>query len=50
VVYDDAGNAVGVTSEGETAKAKLIIGDPTYFPQKVSGLLLWGACMRLLRA
>ncbi|CAL5222149.1 g4472 [Coccomyxa viridis] len=29
------GVAVGVTSEGETAKAKLIVGDPSYFPDKV---------------
>lgn len=27
--------AVGVTSEGETAKAKLVVGDPSYFPGKV---------------
>jgi Rab GDP dissociation inhibitor len=27
--------AVGVTSEGETAKAKLVVGDPTYFPGRV---------------
>jgi Rab GDP dissociation inhibitor len=34
VEYED-GKAVGVTSEGETAKAKLVIGDPSYFPDKV---------------
>lgn len=29
VNYDDAGNAVSVTSEGETVKAKIIVGDPS---------------------
>ncbi|KAF5099539.1 hypothetical protein DV451_002938 [Geotrichum candidum] len=35
VVYDDAGKAVGVKSGEEVAKAPIIIGDPTYFPDKV---------------
>ncbi|KAF5842230.1 GDP dissociation inhibitor [Dunaliella salina] len=35
VVYDDNGVAVGVSSEGETAKAKMVVGSPEYFPQKV---------------
>ncbi|KAJ3178521.1 Rab GDP dissociation inhibitor alpha [Irineochytrium annulatum] len=34
IVYE-GGKAVGVKSEGEVAKAKCIIGDPTYFPDKV---------------
>ncbi|KAL0040014.1 hypothetical protein WJX79_002376 [Trebouxia sp. C0005] len=34
VVYEE-GVAVGVSSEGETAKAKLVVGDPSYFPDKV---------------
>ncbi|GAB4814512.1 hypothetical protein N2152v2_001558 [Parachlorella kessleri] len=34
VVFDEAGKAVGVKSEGETAKAKFVVGDPTYFPGK----------------
>ncbi len=38
VVYDEAGKAVGVTSEGETAKAKLVVGDPSYFPDKVKAV------------
>ncbi|KAK9469025.1 GDP dissociation inhibitor [Lipomyces arxii] len=33
VVYED-GVAVGVRSGEEIAKAKIIIGDPTYFPEK----------------
>ena len=34
VAYE-GGVAVGVTSEGETARAKLVVGDPSYFPDKV---------------
>lgn len=35
MVYDESGVAVGVKSEGETAKAKFVVGDPTYFREKV---------------
>eukprot|EP01119_Soliformovum_irregulare_P001829 TRINITY_DN1163_c0_g1_i1.p1 TRINITY_DN1163_c0_g1~~TRINITY_DN1163_c0_g1_i1.p1 ORF type:complete len:445 (+),score=135.96 TRINITY_DN1163_c0_g1_i1:54-1388(+) len=35
IVYNGDGVAVGVKSEGETAKAKFIVGDPSYFPDKV---------------
>lgn len=35
VVYDESGKFVGVKSEGELVKAKQVIGDPSYFPQKV---------------
>ncbi|KAJ3177937.1 Rab GDP dissociation inhibitor alpha [Geranomyces variabilis] len=34
VVYEN-GKVVGVKSEGETAKTKAVIGDPTYFSDKV---------------
>lgn len=34
VAYDESGAACGVTSEGKTAKAKMVVGDPTYFPGK----------------
>lgn len=34
IVYEN-GVAVGVKSEGEVAKCKCIIGDPSYFPDKV---------------
>merc|ERR1712137_499424 len=34
VLYED-GKVVGVRSEGETAKAGIVIGDPSYFPDKV---------------
>ena len=35
VVFDAEGRAIGVESEGQTAKAKLVVGDPSYFPDKV---------------
>lgn len=34
IVYE-GGKVVGVKSQGETAKCKFVIGDPSYFPQKV---------------
>jgi len=34
IIYE-GGVAVGVKSEGEVAKCKIIIGDPSYFPEKV---------------
>lgn len=34
VVYDESGKAVGVSSEGETAKCKFVVGDPSYFSNK----------------
>ena len=35
IKYDDVGQVCGVTSQGETARAKMVIGDPSYFPDKV---------------
>ena len=36
VAYDEeTGRACGATSEGVTAKAKFVVGDPSYFPGKV---------------
>jgi len=35
IVYDDNGKVCGVKSEGEIAKCKSVIGDPSYFPDKV---------------
>lgn len=35
IEYDADGKVTGVKSEGEVAKTKLVIGDPTYFPDKV---------------
>ena len=34
VQYDEAGRACGVSSEGETARAPIVVGDPSYFPDK----------------
>mmetsp|Transcript_9395 Transcript_9395/g.24125 ORF Transcript_9395/g.24125 Transcript_9395/m.24125 type:complete len:413 (+) Transcript_9395:256-1494(+) len=34
VVYDEQGRACGVQSDGETAKCKFVVGDPSYFPGK----------------
>jgi Rab GDP dissociation inhibitor len=35
IVYDENGQFAGVKSGEEVAKAKFVIGDPTYFPDKV---------------
>ena len=35
VVYDAEGVAIGVEADGVVAKAKWVIGDPSYFPGKV---------------
>ena len=35
IVYDESGHVCGVKSEGEVAKTKMVIGDPTYFKDKV---------------
>ncbi|XP_021860774.1 guanosine nucleotide diphosphate dissociation inhibitor At5g09550-like [Spinacia oleracea] len=35
VVFDDNGKAIGVSSEGETAKCKKVVCDPSYLSDKV---------------
>lgn len=35
VVFNDNGQVCGVKSEGETAKCKFVVADPSYFPDKV---------------
>ncbi|GJM96882.1 hypothetical protein PR202_ga13756 [Eleusine coracana subsp. coracana] len=35
VEFDENGKAYGVTSEGETAKCKKVVCDPSYLPEKV---------------
>jgi len=35
IVYGADGKVVGVKSEGEVAKCKFVVGDPSYFPDKV---------------
>jgi len=35
IVYGPDGRACGVKSQGEVAKCKFVVGDPSYFPSKV---------------
>lgn len=35
VTYDEQGVVTGVVAGGETAKAKLVVGDPSYFPNRI---------------
>ena len=35
VEFDEEGKVCGVTSEGETAKCKKVVCDPSYLPNKV---------------
>lgn len=35
ILYDESGRVCGVESEGQVAKCKMVIGDPSYFPDKV---------------
>ena len=34
VVMGDDGKVAGVKSEGETVKCKMVVADPSYFPDK----------------
>jgi len=43
--YGPDGKVVSVTSEGETAKCKFVVGDPSYFPDKVKKV---GKVIRLI--
>ncbi|KAJ6917294.1 hypothetical protein NC652_019609 [Populus alba x Populus x berolinensis] len=38
VEFDESGKAIGVTSEGETAKCKKVVCDPSYLPNKVKNV------------
>ncbi|KAJ1434906.1 Rab GDI protein [Sesbania bispinosa] len=38
VEFDGDGRAIGVTSEGETAKCKKVVCDPSYLPDKVRNI------------
>ena len=38
VEFNEDGKAIGVTSEGETAKCKKVVCDPSYLPDKVSSV------------
>ncbi|KAJ1405407.1 Rab GDI protein [Sesbania bispinosa] len=39
VEFDEEGKVVGVTSEGETAKCKKVVCDPSYLPGKRGGMV-----------
>ena len=47
VVYNENGQACGVTSDGETATCDLVVGDPSYFPgkSKVVSRVVRAACI-----
>jgi len=49
IVYAD-GKVVGVKSEGEIAKCKFVIGDPSYFPNKVKKVGQVVSCICVLSA
>lgn len=41
VEFDEMGQVRGVTSEGETAKTKKVVCDPSYLPNKVGKGRRW---------
>ncbi|KAI8616651.1 GDP dissociation inhibitor [Chytriomyces sp. MP71] len=47
IVYDGTGKFLGVKSEGEVAKAALVIGDASYFPDKAKkvGRVIRAICL-----
>eukprot|EP00697_Spironema_sp_BW2_P015105 gnl/Spiro4/5839_TR2981_c0_g1_i1.p1 gnl/Spiro4/5839_TR2981_c0_g1~~gnl/Spiro4/5839_TR2981_c0_g1_i1.p1 ORF type:complete len:450 (+),score=123.24 gnl/Spiro4/5839_TR2981_c0_g1_i1:93-1442(+) len=45
ILYDADGVVCGVRSEGEVARTKRVVGDPSYFPQKIR---LTGAVIRCI--
>jgi len=48
IIYDENGVVVGVKSEGETAKCKFVVGDPSYFPDKVKKVGQVASCICIL--
>jgi len=48
IVYGSDGKVVGVKSEGEIAKCKFVIGDPSYFPEKVKKVGQVASCICIL--
>uniref|UniRef100_A0A7S0WVJ5 Guanosine nucleotide diphosphate dissociation inhibitor n=1 Tax=Chlamydomonas leiostraca TaxID=1034604 RepID=A0A7S0WVJ5_9CHLO len=48
VEYDASGAAVGVTSEGQTARAKFVVGDPSYFPTKTRRVAQVVRCIAIM--
>jgi len=47
IVYNEEGVVIGVKSEGETAKCKYVVGDPSYFADKVkkTGSVIRAICI-----
>jgi len=48
IVYNSSGVVCGVKSEGEVAKCKFVIGDPSYFPDKVKKIGRVASCICIL--
>jgi len=48
IVYDANGAVTGVKSEGEVAKCKFVVGDPSYFPDKVKKVGQVVSCICIL--
>lgn len=48
VIYDEDGKATGIKAGGETAKAKFVVGDPSYFPNRVRQLIFFWNVSSLL--
>jgi len=48
IIYDDNGVVTGVKSEGEVARCKFVVGDPSYFPDKVKKVGQVASCICIL--
>jgi len=48
IIYDDNGVVTGVKSEGEIARCKFVVGDPSYFPDKVKKVGQVASCICIL--
>lgn len=48
IIYDSNGVVSGVKSEGEVVKCKYVIGDPSYFPDKVQKIAQVVRCICIL--
>jgi len=48
IVYGPDGKVTGVKSEGEVAKSKIVIGDPSYFTDKVKKVGQVASCICIL--
>eukprot|EP00301_Raphidiophrys_heterophryoidea_P009929 c14945_g1_i1.p1 GENE.c14945_g1_i1~~c14945_g1_i1.p1 ORF type:complete len:463 (-),score=123.36 c14945_g1_i1:234-1577(-) len=50
IVTNEAGQVVGVKSEGQVAKCKFVVGDPSYFPERVRVSGRVARCIAFLQA